>query len=174
MDASLAKERYAQAWRDCALANHWHESQELTDEALDLAAARSPDHAAVVAKAEAIALLNQRPITAEDLRRACHLRAGDRGLSPEPADRANAEQVLALFRFLRHPDDPAAIRSWLEPDDVARRRLVRLLKLEFQADYVAIVARRKFGALDWRDLSTPYLEELRATLQTRELAKRAA
>lgn len=111
-------------------------------------------------------------LTADHLRHACHVRALGRDKSATTLSAQEMDRVVVLMELLANPLSLDAVQRWCDPNIDARKRLVwRVEHCGAPAEYVAAIARDRFGSGDWRGLATPQLRQLVTTLDQRSRAR---
>jgi len=122
----------------------------------------------VIAIAEAQARQLHRAVTADDLRHACNLVASQGRVDGSDRLRhAEVTRAVQLFRLVADPDDLAAVTDWDEPDEAARRDLVRWMERQPAR---RVEAYRAIARNRWPDEARPWtgrcLDDLRWLMRT--------
>ena len=111
-------------------------------------------------------------LTLDHLRHASHVLALGKDKSATALSPGEIDRCVALWDLIADPLSLDAVNRWLDPDLDARRRLEwRLSRHPMGADYVAAIARDRFGAAS---ISTLSARDLRHLLMTVDQRSRAA
>ncbi|MBX3747301.1 MAG: hypothetical protein KF833_18485 [Verrucomicrobiae bacterium] len=126
-------------------------------------------------------------LSADDLRRACHILAVGKDVSSWALTNKQLDRVVALFRRLAglnlgavlvgvEADAEAARRQQVGglPDADRKRVLYSLERVELPPQYVEELSRDKFGTGNWRSLPGPQLYQLLITAKARSVARAVA
>ena len=114
-------------------------------------------------------------LTLDHLRHASHILALGRDKSATALSPGEIDRLVALWDLVAEPWSLDAVQRWLDPDIDARRRLEwRLNRHPMGAEYVAAIARDRFGAASIATLSARDLRQLLMTVdqRSRSVARR--
>jgi hypothetical protein len=169
------RQLYFRTWGACAKARGWTARDGREADSAWFAAA--PDlvelHTQVWNEAGALAALEGRDVSADDLRHACHRVAG---APPSSAKLSNADldRVLALFRLLADPDDLDAMLAWENPEASEAKRLLWAIRRLAPEAYTRALASDRFHTKNWEALPVGDLRQLALTLRLRKPGQAAA
>ena len=144
---------YFPAWNLCCRANGWKMagSRLVFD-----AGALTEEGRKAVTLANQRALMEHRPVTLDDLRHGVHIVALGRDKSSEHLTNAEVDRVVALFHYLRAPEDLTAVMKWTayeRGEDPGQLRRIEFVIRSVPEALQRHIALDMIGTRDWESAS---------------------